>query len=128
MEMSSELYTIRFSKFERLKYDNFVENSEFKSLAELIREALNVYISNPDIRNPVREITKLDDALKGFDLYMDRKEREEREILNIVTKNSNRLGTLEIMVKLLLKNPKIDERSIKQAERKDTSMEDIYDD
>jgi len=126
--MPENPYTIKFSAFERMKYDSFVKDSEFKNLAELIREALSVYISNPDVRNPVKETTKFDDALKGFDLYMDRKEREEKEILNIITNNHNQIEVIERLVKLLLKDSGVSQRDIKQAEREDTSKEDIFDD
>ena len=126
--MPKNPYTIKFSAFERMKYDSFVKDSEFKNLAELIREALSVYISNPDVRNPVKETTKFDDALKGFDLYMDRKEREEKEILNIITNNHNQIEVIERLVKLLLKDSGVSQRDIKQAEREDTSKEDIFDD
>lgn len=128
MIMSSDLFTIRLSKFERKKYDDFLGNSEFKSLAELIRESLNVYISDPDIRNPVKEKTTLDEKLKGFNLYMDRKRKEESELINLVKENKTRIEVIGNIVNLLAEGSGISKRELKKARLKDTSKEDIFDD
>lgn len=127
-KMPENPYTIKFSTFERMKYDRFVKDSEFKNLAELIRESLNVYISNPDARNPVKEKPSDSAIREGYAIYMDRKELEEKKILNAVVDNHNQVKTLERLVKLLLKDSGVSQRDIKQAERKDTSKEDIFDD
>jgi len=126
--MPENPYTIKFSAFERMKYDSFVKESEFKNLAELIREALSVYISNPDIRNPVKEPTKFDDALKGFDLYMDRKEREEQELIELIKNLQERIGIMDNEIVLLMKKAGVSDREQKRAKKKDTSMEDIFSD
>lgn len=126
--MPENPYTIKFSAFERMKYDSFVKESEFKNLAELIREALSVYISNPDIRNPVKEPTKFDDALKGFDLYMDRKEREEQEVIELIKNLQERMDIMDNEIVLLMKKAGVSNREQKRAKKKDTSMEDIFGD
>ena len=126
--MPENPYTIKFSAFERMKYDSFVKGSEFKNLAELIREALSVYISNPDIRNPVKEPTKFDDALKGFDLYMDRKEREEQEVIELIKNIQERMDIMDNEIVLLMKKAGVSNIEQKRAKKKDTSMEDIFGD
>lgn len=126
--MPENPYTIKFSAFERMKYDSFVKDSEFKNLAELIREALSVYISNPDVRNPIKETTKFDDALKGFDLYMDRKEREEQEAIELIKNLQERMEIMDNEIVLLMKKAGVSNREQKMAKKKDTSMEDIFSD
>lgn len=128
IKMSSELYTIRFSKFERKKYNDFLKNSSFKTFAELIREALNIYISDPESRNPTKEKTNLDEALKGFDLFLSRKEKEETELINLVRENRTQIEIIGNLVNLLAEEAGISKRDLKKAKKKDTSMEDIFND
>ena len=126
--MPDYVLPISFKPHEELKLNNFMKNSEFKTKSSLIKEALFSYIDNPEYRNPVKKKTSSDEV---YELYLENKERELKEYKELketvvsITEENNILSN---KMDLVLEKLEIDQREIKKAEKKDTSMEDLFND
>jgi len=126
--MPDYVLPISFKPHEELKLNNFMKISEFKTKSSLIKEALFSYIDNPEYRNPVKKKTSSDES---YELYVETKERELKkynELTEKVVSITEENSILNNKMDLVLKKLKIDQRKIKIAEKKDTSMEDLFND
>jgi hypothetical protein len=99
-----KLHSIWFNQRHQKKFETFLKNSTFGTMAEFIREAMNVYIDNPDIRDPTLGDKSVDEFIRGSTAYYDQKEQEDQAL-------QLRLDTLERKLDLLLQDASIKEAS-----------------
>ena len=66
-----KVITLEFTAYELNKISKFVEDSEFTTRTSFIREAIDVYMSNPEIRNPTTENSDIEEIRESFNRFME---------------------------------------------------------
>jgi hypothetical protein len=125
--IDTKVFGIRLRPHEREKYENFLEKTPFKTMADFVREAMNTYMTHPEIRDPTVGDASADQVLEGLTKFYERKQHEEEIFLGAINKNRLRLDVLERKIDLLLRHSKISEKDIKEAQGNDISEELIFD-
>ena len=103
----SKMFGVRFTKREREKFDQFLEGSSFATMAEFVREAMNTYMSHPEIQDPTTGDKSADQVIEQLTDFYERKESEERQFLK-------RFDRLEKKLDLLLLHLNITEKDLSE--------------
>ena len=98
----TKVFGIRLRPHEREKFDKYIENSPFNTIADFAREAMNSFIAHPEVRDPTIQSRTTRELYEEVSELYDRQEEEQQAIIEAITHNKIRLNTLERKIDLLL--------------------------
>lgn len=123
INLGDKKYSIRFTEEELQKYQSFA-NERNRTLATVIRDALDAVCENPALLKPSHPKTDLDTIINALEISARERLTNDMNFRQDVYDN---LARVNHKINFLLESMKIPSKTIKRLDNQDISGEAIFD-
>ena len=123
INLGDKKYSIRFTEEELQKYQSFA-NERNRTLATVIRDALDAVCENPALLKPSHPKTDLDTIINALEISARERLTNEKHFKDGI---QDQVLRLDHKINYLLKTMKVSQKKINELNGKDVSGERIFD-